>query len=591
LQLNVTMSEKFNGENGQEQAPQSQGGAQNTTLAASLKPPGLGSSSELDIPAGTFGDRATAEDEAARKERKRLKKEKKKKSKDPEAKRKKKEKKAKREKRRHDKARISGESASSADKDLIAEQQQHHHHSSSTSRPHAETKSAWRGESGTTANTDPVSLTPGSSSSPVVERRQSLAEIIKEQEEEQRAEEMKRGESMDSKELEALGGGKRLPGETDEERMVRLAIEMSLNERKQQSSSYRSAHSESSARRSNRAQTRSTSVPAQRLPPAELDESANDDISLREGEGLVRSNSHHSLQSSTTLGASVATMDVTEVVIEDPRGNMKSQRRMSTKSMLPPQYARNTSDSKRAPSRASLKDYDDDPKAALYDDDDDPKAQFDTEDDPLAHWDDDDAKKKFIDAQIDPKQFSEVPRRPAYRTNRSSNGETRDRRSSTGSQTRPLAAIRPVDQIRLARQNLSAQEAEEIERALREAGEDADDSIPSSTRQSSASRRRQSEPPISSPPTQQRPRIQDQELSPSARDVVASDHLSPNEAAEIAKALQEADEAEARESFQLALQLQSQEATLFTAQRAMRARAGQPRKCACGTSRAGGAHQ
>lgn len=61
-------------------------------------------------------------------------------------------------------------------------------------------------------------------------------------------------------------------------------------------------------------------------------------------------------------------------------------------------------------------------------------------------------------------------------------------------------------------------------------------------------------------------------MSPSLRDVTSSDHLSPNEAAEIAKALQEADEAEARESFQLALQLQSQEATLFTARRSMQAR-------------------
>ena len=82
----------------------------------------IGSSSSLDIPAGTFDEnRATArrpstsEDEAARKERKRLKKERKKhsSSKDPEAKRKEKEKKAKKEKRRKDKDRISGDSGES----------------------------------------------------------------------------------------------------------------------------------------------------------------------------------------------------------------------------------------------------------------------------------------------------------------------------------------------------------------------------------------------------------------------------------------------------------------------------------------------
>lgn len=511
----------------------------------------IGSSSELDIPEGTFDDggrkeRAalTPEEEAARKERKRLKKEKKKK-KDPEAKRKKKEKKAKKEKRRHDKARISGESASSGEpKDLVRDQREHHRHSSSEPIIQEEVKNAWRTESGTTANTEPVSLTPGSSSSPLIERRQSLSAIMKEQEAEQLAEKAKQEEnlnSMDAKELEALGP--KLPGETDEERLVRHAMEMSLNDFKLSSSS------NSSPRARNKI-ARSTSVPPQRPPPPDYDNSTIDDISLRDGDSL-------------------ATMDVTEVVIEDPRGNMQSERRMSTRNILPPQYSRSGSKSKPSHPRASLKKDNDDPKANLYDDD--PKAQFDV-DDPLTHWDQDDAKKKFFNARLDGDLYSEVPRRPAFRTNRSSaSNDSHGRRSSTASESRPVAAIEPMDQIRLARQNLSAQEAEEIERALREAGEDSVGGTQSSSRQSSTTSRRQSAPNLPSPNTEPRPTVLDEQMAASLPNV-ASDHLSPDEAAEIAKALQEADEAEARESFQLALQLQSQEATLFTAQRAMRSR-------------------
>jgi serine/threonine-protein kinase RIO1 len=61
-------------------------------------------------------------------------------------------------------------------------------------------------------------------------------------------------------------------------------------------------------------------------------------------------------------------------------------------------------------------------------------------------------------------------------------------------------------------------------------------------------------------------------LSPNVPDVDASKHLSPDEAAEIARALQEADDEEARKSFQLALQLQSHEASLFTSKRQRNAR-------------------
>jgi len=586
----LAMNDKMNGR--QEQAPTTQEsdrslGAQfqHDTTVAALHPPGLGSmrsapsytsssidvgsSSSFDIPAGTFDedvareDRPSEEDEAARKERKRLKKEKKKHShsKDPEAKRKKKEKKAKKEKRRRDKNRISGDSgegavllseASSAEpRDLVRDQMEHH-----SSAPRATNgRNAWQQEFNTTANT----LTPGSSSSPVVERRQSLSAIIQEQEAEQRAEKMNRERAVnfdvaDSKEIEALGGA--LPGETDEERMLRLAVEMSLNDYKK---SQRNVFLEPPQRP--RAEMRSTSVPVQRIPHPDMADasSGGDDISLREGDSLVRSNSHRSLYSSYT-------MEATEVVIEDPRGNMKSQRRISTHHMLPTPHSRSESslydDVKKPGLRGSRKNHDD-PKAHLFDDD--PKAQFSSDEsqNPLSHWDRDDAKKKFFDEELDEEHYSEIPRRPPRRASNPS------RRASTGAQTRPVAAIRPVDQIRLARQNLSAQEAEEIERALREAGEDPDEVIPSSPRPSSS--RRLSEQSLSSPPSQRSP-VLEQQVSPSLRDITSSEHLSPNEAAEIAKALQEADEAEARQSFQLALQLQSQEATLFTAQRSMRAR-------------------
>ena len=517
---------------------------QQDTTRAALHPPGLGasypsqegtssdhlnSSSELDVPKGTFD-----EDEAARKERKRQKKEKRKK--DPEHKRKKKEKKAKKEKRRRDKERISGEGseavhlseASSAEpKDLVGDQIPDSHH-----RSHE--KNAWRTDSNTTANTGPITLTPGSSSSPLIEKKQLLSAIIQEQQEEQRAK--REMSAVDAKELEALGG--KLPGETDEDQMLRLAMEMSLNEFRQ------SGRSAASDPLGGRTTMRSTSVPVRRVSNPEMATSStgDDDSSLRE-DSLVRSNSHRSLYSSATLEA-------TEVVIEDPRGNMKSQRRMSTRNVLPPN---SRPGSWKPAAKASLKsDIDNDPKAAF---DDDPENA-------LSFWDREDAKKKFFTAELDEELYQEIPRRPPARTSVASRG----RRTPTTTQAaRPVAQIEPVDQIRLARQNLSAEEAEEIERALREAGEDPRETIPSTDRSSS---RRQSEP--GRPSSRLSPR--EQQGSMSMSNIAPSEHLSPNEAAEIAKALQEADEAEARESFQLALQLQSQEATLFTAQRSLRAR-------------------
>ena len=531
----------------------------------------IGSSSSLDIPEGTF------QDEDARKEHTREKKAKKKK--DPEAKKKKKEKKAKREKRRRDKHWITGTSGETSDairlsedspakpRDFFSDQKMEHH--SSLSRDYANGKrSAWRTDSITTAATTSMTLAPDSSSS-LLEKRKSLPEIIKEQAAEQRVEEMKREEAntfhaADDKELEALG-----TGETEEDRMLRLAMEASLNE-------YRQTRRNLSLEqpRGMEANKRSTSVPVQRMPhPEPADTSAGgDDISLREGaSGHVRQNSHRSLYSSATLEA-------TEVLIEDPRGNMKSQRRMSTRNMLPTPHSRSESatydqdiegDLKPAP-RYSLQKHDDDPKAVF---DDDPKAHFFAEetqpqgwDDTFKHWHQDDLKKKLFDDKYDEEMFTEVPRRPAHRASTAS----RERRASTGSQSRPVAAVRPIDQIRLARQNLSAQEAEEIERALREIGEDPEDAHPSSPRQPSVSRRL-SEPTQSSTPSQ-RDHALDQQGSPILHEVTTSDHLSPDEAAEIAKALQEADEDEARKSFQLALQLQSEEAQMFTAQRTMRLR-------------------
>jgi hypothetical protein len=122
----------------------------------------------------------------------------------------------------------------------------------------------------------------------------------------------------------------------------------------------------------------------------------------------------------------------------------------------------------------------------------------------------------------------------------------------------PDDQTQPIDQIQLARQNLPAQEAEEIERALREAGEDTDEQI---TRRGplcgSAARK---------------PRQREAVLPANVPDDNIAEHLSPGEAAKIARALQEADDEEARKSFQLALQLQSHDTTLFTSQRQRNAR-------------------
>ncbi len=492
----------------------------------------VNSSSELDVPKGTID-----EDEAARKERKRLKKEKKKR--DPEQKRKKKEKKAKKEKRRRDKERISGEGseavhlpeASSVEPiDLVRDQisGRHHHRS--------QEKNAWRTDSNTTANTGPKTLTPGSPTSPLIEKKQSLSAIIQEQQEEQCA--IPEMSAVDAKEHEALG--RKLPGETDEDQMLRLAMEMSLKEFKQ------SGRSAASDPLRGRTTTRSTSVPVRRVSHPEMATSStgDDDSSLRE-DSLVRSNSHRSLYSSATLEA-------TEVVIEDPRGNMRSQRRMSTSNLRLPPNSRPFGSRKPA-AEASLKNgIDDTPKAAL---DNDPKN-------PLSFWNQEDAKKKCFTAELDDELYQEIPRRPPARTSAAPRGR---RTSTTTQEARPVANIEPVDQIRLARQNLSAEEAEEIERALREAGEIPGENVPSTAR---ALPRRQSEP--NRPTSRISP--SEQQASVSMSNITPSEHLSPDEAAEIAKALQEADEAEARESFQLALQLQSQEATLYTAQRSLRAR-------------------
>ena len=162
-------------------------------------------------------------------------------------------------------------------------------------------------------------------------------------------------------------------------------------------------------------------------------------------------------------------------------------------------------------------------------------------------WTEIDLQKRIFE-EFDAEMFTETPLRPPERA---------------GSRTQPTPvdqsrSIDPMDQIRLARQNLSAQEADEIERALRDAGEDTDEQITRRNTTHSGRPLRQREPSAS---------------SINVTDTNPSESLSAEEAAEIARALQEADEEDARRSFQLALQLQSQEATLFTRQQQNQLRA------------------
>jgi hypothetical protein len=442
-------------------------------------------------------------DEAARREQKREKKEKK--SKDKKEKKNKKEKKHKMEKKRSKSERISEDSAASYDSDA------------QRVTPLEEPPTSRR-LSSQTEHTSPMSPSPNGT------KKKYL-----------------------SNELEARGV--KLRGEPELDKMLQVAMEMSLKDFRQ---SRRNLMSEPRGRE----KSLSTCVPLQSipLPDAHVDQ---DDCNVQDGRpGHERQGSHRSLFSQAN--------EMTEVVVEDPRGKIKAQRRFSTRNLIPPSKSLSESHindhEPKLPTRTSIEYPDNDPKSRFFDDD--PKAQhFDQEqapgrrpddpNDPLSHWTESDVRKKFFDEEFDEDLFSQVPRRPTQRSNR---------RASTGATATPDDQIRPIDQIRLARQNLSAQEAEEIERALREAGDNTDEQITrrGPVRGSAAQKPRQRE---SSPPS-----------LPNVPDVNASEHLSPEEAAEIARALQEADDEEARKSFQLALQLQSQEATLFTSQRQRNAR-------------------
>ena len=530
---------------------------------------------------------ASLDVDAARKEHKREKKDRKskKQKKEKKAKKAKKEKRKKRSKsrtRESENAALHSSGVSSEEvKDLVSDQAEHHELEKKDRNG-----TLWRTnpqyDSMRTSTTAASSMleTPRSSASHSIGRTAAPSSNMAEQEqdegssEEEEEEHYDYDDEVDDKELEAVGGGVAhaqhyadcaeelealgplLPGETNEDRMLRLAMEVSLREFKLSRRNVLLDESPQPA-------MRSASVPPQRPPIIkEANTGVEDDISVRDGDRLVRQNSHRSLFSQATL-------EMTEVVVEDPRGKVKAQRRVSMSRESSHRAAAQPSSQRASPSHgteAALRSSsrmsdragypDNEPKAQYFEEEDNndgSKSQFmEHDDDPMSHWEEEDIHKKFFDEQFDEEMFTEVARRPPARGALSS----RPRRASPST---PEPA--PLDQIQLARQNLSPEEFQEIKRALREAGEDPDEVL-------AASPRRPSTPPRQSEPS---PRQESERLLSSSR------HLSEDEAAEIARALQEADEEDARRSFQLALQLQSQEATLYTAERQMRERqASQP---------------